>query len=101
MYLLHGKLSTKEGKRDAMAEVLLEASEKMQGNGGCHLYAVSIDPEERNTVYVTEIWDSKEDHDNSLKNPEVKLMITKAMPLIEGMPQRGQELKVLSPMAFK
>ncbi|WP_207512418.1 putative quinol monooxygenase [Longitalea luteola] len=59
------------------------------------MYAIGKDPKDGNAVYVTEIWDSKEDHDNSLKLEAVRALIMKAMPIIDGPPQKGQELEIL------
>jgi quinol monooxygenase YgiN len=56
---------------------------------------IGKDANDVNSVYVTEIWDSKEDHDNSLKLEEVRALIMKAMPIIDGQPQKGQELEIL------
>lgn len=94
-YLLHGKLTAITGQQDALAEILLEASKLLSKVKGCKLYAVSKDASETNAVYVTEIWDSKEDHDLSLKVEGVRELIMKVMPLLDGPPSKGQELEVL------
>lgn len=46
-------------------------------------------------IYVTEIWDSKEDHDNSLKVEGVRELIMSAMPILDEQPTKGQELEIL------
>jgi len=92
---LHGKLVAKEGKAKELAQILLDASALMKSAKGCHLYAVSIDNNNPNEVWVTEIWDSKEDHGNSLNAPGVRELIGKAMPMLAGSPQKGQELEIL------
>lgn len=61
---------------------------------GCRLYVISKEANEPRAVYVTEIWDSKEDHDLSLKDEGVKALIMKAVPLLDGPPSKGQELEV-------
>ena len=94
-YGLHGKFNTQKGKADALAAILIEASQVVSKTKGCNLYAISKDPTEPDTVWVTEIWDSKADHDASLSLPEVRSLITKAIPLIDGAPSKGQELEVL------
>jgi quinol monooxygenase YgiN len=95
MYLLHGKLTAKAGQTDSLAEILLEASRLVSNAEGCKLYVIGKDPNEVNAVYVTEIWNSKEDHDNSLKIAGVRELIMTAMPIIDGIPQKGQELEIL------
>lgn len=95
MYLLHGKLTAKAGHRDELANLLLEASKLVSTAKGCKVYVISKTQEDINSVYVTEIWDSKEDHDNSLKIESVRELIMKAIPIIDGQPQKGQELEVI------
>jgi quinol monooxygenase YgiN len=65
-YLLQGKLTAKEGHRQALADILISASKLMANAKGCKLYSVALDKMDNHSVYITEIWDSKEDHDNSL-----------------------------------
>jgi quinol monooxygenase YgiN len=94
-YLLHGKLTAKSGHRDELTDILLQASQLVSTAKGCKLYVIGKDEKDINDVYVTEIWDSKEDHDNSLKAEGVRELIMKAMPLIDGQPTKGQELEIL------
>ena len=91
-YFLHGSLRARSGRGDALAEILLEAADLVSGAAGCRLYVISRDPASEQTVYVTEIWDSKEDHDRSLTDEHVRALISRAIPLLEGAPQKGQEL---------
>ena len=94
-YGLHGSLPAKEGKADELVSILLKASKLVSNAKGCHLYIISKDAEDKNKIWVTEVWDSKEDHDNSLQNEEVRKLISKAMPLIDGEPGKGFELEVI------
>lgn len=95
MYLLNMKLPAKKGHADELANILLDASRLVATAPGCKLYAVGKDQTELNVIYVTEIWDSKEDHDNSLKVEGVRELIMKAMPIMDGQPQKLQELELL------
>jgi len=94
-YGLHGVIRSKEGSHEQLAEILLDASRAVSAVKGCLLYLISQDPNDKNAVWVTEVWHSKEDHDNSLKLENVRATIMRAMPLIDGMPQKGQELEVI------
>lgn len=94
-YGLHGKLKATEGNGNKLASILLDASRLVSTAKGCHLYLVSKDPNDDDTVYVTEVWDSKEEHENSLKVAGVRELISQAMPILAGTPQKGQELDVL------
>jgi quinol monooxygenase YgiN len=94
-YLLHGKLTAKQGKREELAEILNEASQLVATAKGCKLYVLGFDASDAHSVFITEIWDSKEDHDNSLKVDGVRELIMKAMPLLDGQPTKGQEIEVV------
>jgi quinol monooxygenase YgiN len=92
---LHGKLSATTGNGDQLAQILLEASNLMTGNYGCHLYLVSKDKKDPDTIWITEVWNTREDHDRSLQIEGVKALISRAMPLLSGRPEPGLELEVL------
>ncbi|WKN43447.1 putative quinol monooxygenase [Tunicatimonas pelagia] len=94
-YGLHGKLTATGGKGEQLATILLEASRLVASAKGCHLYLVSQDQAHPDDVWITEVWDSKEDHDHSLKDEKVRALITQAMPLLAGKPEKGQVLDVL------
>ncbi|MEX2456810.1 MAG: antibiotic biosynthesis monooxygenase [Balneolaceae bacterium] len=94
-YGLFGKFTAKEGKSDELLSILLEASKLVSTAQGCHLYLISKDTENENNIWVNELWDSKEDHDNSLNIEGVKELIMKAIPLIDGQPEKGVELEVI------
>ncbi|MCL1670346.1 putative quinol monooxygenase [Elizabethkingia ursingii] len=94
-YLLHGKLTAKSGYKEELADILIQASQLVSTAKGCHLYAVSHEKDDATSVYITEIWDSKNDHDNSLKIEGVRELIMKAMPILDEQPTKGQELEIL------
>ncbi|WP_294282911.1 antibiotic biosynthesis monooxygenase family protein [uncultured Chryseobacterium sp.] len=94
-YLLQGKLTAKLGQQKELADILIQASQLMSTATGCQLYVVSYDKEDEASVYVTEIWNSKNDHDNSLKVEGVRELIMKAMPILAIPPTKGQELEIL------
>lgn len=94
-YLLHGKLTAKSDFADELANILIQSSKLVSTVTGCNLYVIAKDGNDLNSVWITEIWDSKEDHDNSLKLAGVRELIMKAMPFLDGQPQKGQELEIL------
>ena len=93
--VLHGRLGAKPGKRDALAANLLRAAEAMEGLAACRLYLVSMADSDPDGVWVTEIWDSAEDHAASLKLPATRQLIGETMPLIGAMPDRAVQLFAL------
>lgn len=100
-YFFHGKLTAKQGSGKQLSSILLQASQLISEVEGCQVYLISKDPQDEEATWVTEVWDSKEDHDNSLKLENVRALIGQAMPILDGMPQKGQELEVLGGLGIK
>ena len=78
MHGLIGKAVAIEGKRDELIKILLDG---VSGMPGCLSYVVAKDPVDKNAIWITEVWDSKESHAASLKLPSVKAAIAKGRPL--------------------
>ncbi|MCB0729750.1 MAG: antibiotic biosynthesis monooxygenase [Ignavibacteriae bacterium] len=95
MYQLHGSLKASKGNGNKLAEILIEASKAVSVLDECKLYIISKDRTDSDIIWITEIWQNKEAHDNSLKLDSVRILIGKAMPLLGGMPEKGQELEFL------
>lgn len=93
-YGLHGQLKANAGQGDQLATILLEAARLMATARGCHLYLVSKGLEDPDAVWITEVWDRKEDHDNSLQIEGVGELISRAWPLLAAPPQHRMELEV-------
>jgi quinol monooxygenase YgiN len=85
MYGLIGKIVAVEGRREALAEVLLEGT---AGMPGCLSYIIARDTEDADALWVTEVWDSEESHRASLSLPSVREAIEKGRPLIAGFGER-------------
>ena len=94
-YLLHGKLTAKSGHQDDLSLILLEASKLLSSAKGCKLYVVGKEENDKSSIYITEIWDSKTDHESSLQIEGVKELIMKAIPILEKQPEKGQEIELL------
>lgn len=96
-FLLIGKLIAKQGEREKLTEIMKRASNLMQEKAkGCELYAVGHVDGDENTVYITEIWATKEDHEASLAVEGVRELIGEAMPILAEMPTKGQEITVVN-----
>jgi quinol monooxygenase YgiN len=85
MYGLIGKMIAKPGQRDALMAILLEGTGEMPG---CRSYIIANDPADANAIWITEVWDTQEQHDGSLQLPAVQAAIARARPLIEGFGER-------------
>lgn len=90
-YGLHGNFTTQPGQGDALTEILLKAGQGLQANQECLLYLVSRSPVDPDVVWVTEAWTSKEAHDASLQDADVRTAIQRARPLITNI--TGTELQ--------
>jgi len=94
-YGIHSKIKSKAGSSEKLVKILLDASTLAITAKGCRLYFVSKDKADPESIWVTEVWDNKEDHDNSLKDVSIMALISQAMLLIDGVPEKGQELEIL------
>ena len=92
LYGSHGKFNAKPGERDTLVQYMLQAAESVRALEGCLLYIVYTAPSDPVGVYITEVWTSKEAHDDSLKLEEVRALISQVMPILDGLPE-GMELQ--------
>jgi quinol monooxygenase YgiN len=78
-----GSMKTKAGRRDDVVSILLAGVDGLR-KSGCHLYVVGSAHADDNTIWVSEVWESKDLHDASLQLPEAKAAISQAMPMLTG-----------------
>lgn len=91
MYGIIGKMIAIHGKRDELASILISG---VSGMPGCLSYIVSNDMKDENALWITEVWESKEDHTASLSLVSVKEAISKGRPLIAGFGERFETVPV-------
>jgi quinol monooxygenase YgiN len=92
-YGYFGTMRVKPGHRDEVVATLVSGQDGLRA-AGCDLYAVGVSDDDKDLVWVNEIWVSKEAHDASLALPEVQAAITTTMPLLTGE-FTGQEVEVV------
>ena len=85
MYGLIGKINVLPGKRDALIAILIEGLSDMPG---CLSYVVAKDPTDADAIWVTEVWDSKSNHEASLSLASVRNAISLGKPFITGFGER-------------
>jgi len=85
------KITLLPGKRDEMVEILQESAADMPG---CLSYVVAKDVGDENTIWVTELWDSRASHDASLSLPAVKNAIPRGKALVSNF----ERIAVTSPV---
>lgn len=85
MYGLIGKMIAGEGKRQELADILISGIASMPG---CKSYIVANYASDANGLWITEVWEDKEKHAQSLTLPSVVEAITKGRPLITSFGER-------------
>lgn len=93
--LLQGRLAAHKDKRDELVAQLLKMSVIMHTISACKLYLVSLSGIDAEGVYVTELWDTVEDHHAALQREDVRAIVVVTRPLINGAPSGAR----LAPLA--
>lgn len=91
MYGIIGKIMAHPGKRDPLIAILLDGANNMPG---CLSYIISKDSANEDALWITEVWERKEDHEASLQLPAVQAAISKGRPLISGFGERFETIPV-------
>lgn len=91
MYGLIGKMNVVSGQRDALIAILIEG---ISGMPGCLSYIVAKDSADLNAIWVTEVWDSQQSHQESLSLSSVQQAIALGRPLIAGFGERFETTPV-------
>jgi quinol monooxygenase YgiN len=85
MYGLIGKMLAVPGRREDLLAIMLEGNDAMPG---CLSYIIARDPADADAIWITEVWDGRENHMASLNLPHVQATIARARPLIAGFGER-------------
>ena len=93
-YGCYVKFTTQPGQRDALVEHLLSAATFIEKAAGCELYIINTSPTEPESVWVTEVWRSQEEHDASLTIEGAQAAIKQVLPLLAGSPEKIDVLPV-------
>ena len=97
MIATYGRLISKPGKIDELVDVMRQVAKLVANEKGCHLYIINTSSDEENVLWITELWDTQEEHDSSLKAEEIKTVVDQALPLIAEPPEQIS----LTPIAGK
>ena len=80
---MNGKLTARQGHREQLIQVLMEAADLLRDADGCELYVIQRDLDDAQVVWVTEVWRSQAQQEGSLELPGVRPVIDRAVPMIE------------------
>jgi quinol monooxygenase YgiN len=81
------RFRARSGQGDALAAGLLEAAAALEQVAGCELYLINREAADRDVVWVTELWRSREDVEASLQADGAKESIAEVMALVDGTPE--------------
>ncbi len=93
-YGCYVKFTARLGQRDALIEHLLHAATGVRSVAGCESYLINTSPTEPESVWVTEVWRSQEEHDASLTIEGAQEAIKQVLPLLAGLPEKIDVLPV-------
>ena len=91
MYGIIGRIRATSGDRDTLASILIEGA---SGMPGCLSYVVARDSTDPDSLWVTEVWDSKDSQTASLSLPSVQAAIVAGRPLIESFADRTETVPI-------
>lgn len=78
-----GSMKAKPGKRDEVVAILTAGIDNAK-KAGCTLSVIAAAENDADTIWVTEVWESKEKHQASLELPETAEAIAKTGELLSG-----------------
>lgn len=81
MFNVLNKITCVAGERERVASILDESAKALPG---CRLYAVSLDRQDENAIWVYEVWASDQHHADSLKLESVQQAMKSARGSITG-----------------
>jgi quinol monooxygenase YgiN len=93
-YGCYVKFTARPGQRDTLVEHLLRAATAVKSVAGCELYLINTSPTDPESVWVTEVWRSREEHGASLTTPDTQEAIRQVLPLLAGSPEKIDVLPV-------
>ncbi len=85
MHGIIGKMMSVPDGREALIRILLDASRNMPG---CLSYVVARDTMDENALWITEVWESREAHKQSIGSTDLHQAIAECKHLISGFGHR-------------
>lgn len=88
LYGIYTRFISHPQKGKALIEILIRANDIVSDAKGCRLYIINHDMVNTDLIWVTELWDTQEDHAISLTLDGCKELIAEAMPLLAAAPEQ-------------
>ena len=80
-------MRARPGKRDELAAKFLDVVDMQKENPACELMLVSLSPDEDDVVFLTEVWNSAEEHERARQSAEVQAWAEQMPSLVAGPPE--------------
>jgi quinol monooxygenase YgiN len=95
-------MKAKPGHREEVLDILLSGLRSPEGlaAAGCEMYLVSRSNSDDETIWVNEVWQSKEHHDAAVRLPETRASIERVLPVLTGE-FTGQEVTVAGGLGLR
>ena len=87
-FALLNKLTAKPGRRDEVVAILLESGRLFEKNEACQLYLVTVANDDPDAIWVVDLWSTREEHAEALKDPALRPYVEQAMQALEGRPEQ-------------
>jgi len=81
MFNVLNRITCVAGERERVASIIGESAKALPG---CRLYAVSLDRQDENAIWIYEVWASEQHHAESLKSESVQQAMMAARASITG-----------------
>ncbi len=88
LHALYTRFTTLPAKGKELIPLLQKACLLVSEARGCRLYIINQDASQEECIWVTELWDTPEDHAISLTLDGCKELIAQALPLLAGKPEQ-------------
>ena len=90
-YQVLSQITAVPGKRDQLAKVMTEGS---RGLAGCIAYVIAADPDDPQSLWITELWADRASHERSLRTEQVATAIARGRPLMVGFLRRVEVVPI-------
>ncbi|MFF0607775.1 putative quinol monooxygenase [Nocardia tengchongensis] len=86
MFSVYGRVSALPNQRDAVIELINEAARACGDSGGLVAYSINAPIDDPNSVWVTQLWVSKDAHDATTHSEPVRAVSLRMVSLLAAPP---------------
>lgn len=87
-YAMYTRFSAHPDKGDELLGILVKANHIVSAAKGCRLYMINHETADKDTFWVTELWDSQEDHAISQALDGCKELVVEASHILAREPKQ-------------